>query len=238
MFIVFVAIFIDCFSVTAQDAATQQNRSTVFTLTGKVISADNRAPLPQATVSLLNSNDSSLISHAICNSNGNYSLTNVNADSYLLVATFLGYEKQYISKPLMNLSDAVASDTFLLAKKFDQLTEVRVTARRPPIIEFRNGQITMNVENLLSASGGTAFNLLESAPNVSVTGDGSVKLNGKPSVQIMIDGKPNYLSSQEIINMLKAMSANDISKIEIIPNPSAKYDAAGNAGIKIGRAHV
>lgn len=231
MFIALVVIFTNCFTLIAQDAALQQNRGVSLTFTGKVLSADNKAPLPQATVSLLKSADSSIVSHAICNTHGNYSINNIDAGSYLLVATFLGYEKQYISKPLTNPSATTIADTFVLTKKFEQLTEVKVTARRPPIIEFKNGQITMNVENLLSASGGTAFNLLESAPNVSITGDGSIKLNGKPSVLIMIDGKPNYLSSQEVINMLKAMSANDISKIEIIPNPSAKYEASGNAGI-------
>ena len=89
----------------------------------------------------------------------------------------------------------------------------------------------VNVDASVTNVGSTALEVLEKSPGVSVDKDGKISLKGKPEVLVMIDGKPSYLSGTELANLLSNMNSNQLSQIEIMTNPSAKYDAAGNAGI-------
>jgi hypothetical protein len=110
------------------------------------------------------------------------------------------------------------------------LKAVTVVARKP-FIEQALDKTIVNVENSIVSAGSTALEVLEKAPNVIVDNDGRISLLGKQGVRIMIDGKPSQLSNDQLVNLLRNMNANQIQRIEIITNPSAKYDAAGNAGI-------
>jgi iron complex outermembrane recepter protein len=89
----------------------------------------------------------------------------------------------------------------------------------------------VNVENSIVAAGSTALEVLERSPGISVDKDGNISLKGKAEVKVMIDGKPTYLSNQDLANLLRNMQSSQLDKVEIMTNPSAKYDASGNAGI-------
>lgn len=220
-----------CLVLMAQQPVAPGNGIGLCTLKGQVVVADSNIPLPKATVLLLQSKDSSIISHAISDAHGYYSLFNISPGSYIVAVSFIGYEKQCLTKTLTNFSSGtVISDLFQLKSKREQLIEVKVTARKP-YTEFRNGKLVMNIDNMITASGTTIYDLLENAPYVSVNGNGTIRLNGKKHVQILIDGKHNYLPAQQLSDILKTMPASEISKIEIITIPSSKYDAAFNAGV-------
>lgn len=197
---------------------------------GKVMDKAGK-PLDFTNVLLLNPKDSSLLKGSITDSTGAYIFEMVDKGSYLVSATLVGYNALYygpfevakagsqIEIPTLQLEDGLA------------LKEVTVTAQKP-FIEMQNDKIVMNVENSPVAAGNSALELLQKAPGVMYDQNNrALSLKGKQGVLVMIDGKQSYLSTEEVIRMLESMPANNIEKIEIIHNPSAKYDAAGNAGI-------
>lgn len=100
-----------------------------------------------------------------------------------------------------------------------------------PLVEKKQDRIIVNVEKMITASAGTAMDLLGKLPGVSVDQDGGIRYNNKSGVLVLIDNKPTYLSGSELANLLQNMSGNEIASVEIIPNPPARYDAAGSAGI-------
>ncbi len=112
-----------------------------------------------------------------------------------------------------------------------QLKAVSVQAKKP-FVEHRADKTIINVENSIVASGSTALEVLEKSPGISIDRQNEqIKLNNKSGITVMIDGKPNILSGADLTTMLSNMSSEQIGTIEIITNPSSKYDAAGNAGI-------
>jgi outer membrane receptor protein involved in Fe transport len=103
---------------------------------------------------------------------------------------------------------------------------------KKPFIEHQIDKMVLNVENSIIATGGTALEILEKAPGVQLDRQNDqILLNNKSGVMVMIDGKNNFLSSADLTVYLNGLSSSQIATIEIITNPSAKYDAAGNAGI-------
>ena len=107
---------------------------------------------------------------------------------------------------------------------------VTVTARKP-LIEQKIDRMVVNVDAAVTNVGATALEVLEKSPGITVDKDGTISLKGKQSVQVYIDGKPAYLSGLDLVNLLSNMNATQLEQIEIMTNPPAKYDAAGNSGI-------
>jgi len=199
-------------------------------ITGAVKQAGNK-PVEFATVTLLKAKDSSLVKGAIADINGRYEFENIQQGRYLVAANFIGMTKAF-SQPfeVTGARAAIQIDPLTLAADTRNLKAVNVTAKRP-FIEQRADKMVVNVENSIVAAGGTAMEVLEKAPGVTVDKDDNISLKGKNGVIIMLDGKVTNMSSQDIAQLLKNMPSNNIEQIELIANPSAKYDAAGNAGI-------
>jgi hypothetical protein len=129
------------------------------------------------------------------------------------------------------LSAKSADTTKTKKPEVNQLKAVSIQAKKP-FVEHRADKTIINVENSIVASGGSALDVLEKAPGVSIDRQNEqIKLNNKSGITVMIDGKPNILSGADLTTMLSNMSSDQIGTIEIITNPSSKYDAAGNAGI-------
>ncbi|HEY4111210.1 outer membrane beta-barrel protein [Puia sp.] len=124
----------------------------------------------------------------------------------------------------------VGGDTVQPAPVHKSLKEVIVTGRTPPV-ERKRDKIIVNVEASVTNTGSTVLEVLERSPGVTVDRSGGITLNGKQGVLVMIDDKPTYLSGDDLNNLLSSMSSTQVSRIELIANPSAKYDAAGGAGI-------
>ena len=118
----------------------------------------------------------------------------------------------------------------VISEQAKDLGGVTVTAKKP-FIEARPDKTIVNVDASPTSAGATVLELLEKSPGITVDNDGNISLRGKAGVIIMIDGKPTYLSSTDLANLLKNMPASQLEQIEIMTNPSAKYDASGNSGI-------
>jgi iron complex outermembrane receptor protein len=110
------------------------------------------------------------------------------------------------------------------------MQEATVTGHTPPI-QHRKDRTIINVEASPTNAGTTVLDVLEKSPGVTVDRNGGISLNGKPGVLVMIDDKLTYLSGADLNNLLSSMNAGEVAKIELIPNPPARYDATGTAGI-------
>jgi hypothetical protein len=127
------------------------------------------------------------------------------------------------------IADTTAKDT-ILPFQSQELREVKVIARKK-MVEQKIDKMVINVDAAISNAGTTAMDVLEKSPGVMVDKDGNISLKGKQGVQIFIDGRPTYLSGQDLANYLKGLESSQLDQIEIMTNPPAKYDAAGNSGV-------
>ncbi|SDE79529.1 Outer membrane receptor proteins, mostly Fe transport [Mucilaginibacter pineti] len=192
---------------------------------------DQGKPMDYASVSLLRAADSTIVKGALSNDNGVYIFDRIPAGKYLIKATVIGYEKA-VSKPF-NVEESaatVAAPALSMRTASTALTQVNITASKP-LIERKIDRTVMNVENSVLAAGNTAMEILAKAPGVTVDKDDNISLKGKQGVTVMINDKLTYLSAAQLATLLKSTDGNTIKSIEIITNPSAKYDAAGNSGI-------
>lgn len=192
-------------------------------LVGSVFDVSTREPIPFATVSLL-SQDSVLVTGTISDENGKFCIISTPGN-FILSISYVGYKTE--SK---NLFIPMESDiNVFLSQESTQLSELEVKARRP-LVERQMDKIILNVSQSAFAVGSNGQDILRKAPGVSIDKDGNITVNGK-SVEVYIDGRPSYLSGEQLKGMLQGTDGATIEKIEIITNPSAKYDAAGQGGI-------
>lgn len=126
-------------------------------------------------------------------------------------------------------SDTAVTDTILPFQQ-QNLKEVQVVARKK-LVEQKIDKMVINVDAAVTNAGTTAMDVLEKSPGVQVDKDGNISLKGKQGVLVMIDGRPTYLSGTELANLLRGMESSQLEQIEIMTNPPAKYDAAGNSGV-------
>jgi iron complex outermembrane recepter protein len=119
---------------------------------------------------------------------------------------------------------------FNLVAVSKSLTGVTVTAKRP-LIEQKVDRTIVNVDASVTNAGTNALEVLEKSPGITVDKDGNISLKGKEGVMVMIDGRPTQLGGEDLANFLRNMSSNQMDQVEIMTNPPARYDAAGNAGI-------
>lgn len=182
-----------------------------------------------ATITILKAQDSSLVKATFTDKEGNFSFENVNKGTYRILSTSLGYKKTY--SPIITFEGIhIDLGTLFLATEAKSLRNVLIVSKKP-FIERKIDKTVINVDASILNAGGTAMEILEASPGVSVDKDGNISLKGKSGVNIMIDGKPAYLSGQQLTDLLKRMPASGLDQVEIMTNPSAKYDAAGNSGI-------
>lgn len=194
---------------------------------GKVSDFDGK-PLSYVTILLLKSTDSSLIKGDITNNVGEYSFEKIDAGEYLINTINLGFMKYYSAPLTLNASTITLNIKLTSSNK--NIKEVKVMSKKP-MIEVKADKTVFNVEQSINSAGSNALDLLRKSPGVRVDKDDNIEMRGKNNVLIYIDGKPNYLGSRDLAAVLKSMQASDIESIELITNPSAKYDASGNAGI-------
>jgi len=197
-------------------------------ISGKVKDAEGKFP-SAATVSLLKSKDSSLVKIAVTDKTGLYELLNIKEGSYLLSITSVGYKKSYSKVfEFKGVDEELAAVS--LEPNPQSMNNVTVTATRP-FVETKLDKTIVNVEASPSSAGATALEVLEKSPGIMVNSDGVISLRGKQGVIVMIDGKPTYLSAGDLANLLKNLPASALDQIEIMTNPSSKYDASGNSGV-------
>ena len=195
------------------------------------IKDENQKAIENATVELLRSKDSTLVKATLSDKNGVADFDQIIFGSYLIKATVVNYSTQVTT--IFSISDKQTSVTvpeLSMAKKTGSLKEVIVTAKKP-FIQKLSDRIVVNVDNSIISAGSSAMDVLERSPGVNVDQNDIISLRGKQGVIIMIDGKNTPMAGTDLANYLKGLPAEAIDRIDIITNPSAKYDAAGNSGI-------
>jgi hypothetical protein len=199
-------------------------------LSGTVLD-EKGAPIAYANVAVLQANDKRLVTGAVTEANGMFSMSSPAAGTYYLRLSAIGFA-DYTTLPF-EVSGYDFSKNFgnlPLKEDIETLSEVTVQALRPTITQEAD-RMVVSVEGTALAAGSTAYEVLAKSPGVYIDQDGNVQLNGKTGVTIMIDGRLTYLSAKDLRSLLEGMSAENIRNIEIITNPSAKYDAEGSSGI-------
>ena len=196
-----------------------------------IIKDANSKPLQFANVLLLRSADSSLIKGMITDATGKYLFENIKNGKYIITATFTGMTQVYTDLFEVS-SDKKETDIGILSlKNADvKLKDVSVAVKKP-MFEQKIDRMVINVKNSITDAGGTALDVLEKSPGVTVNRqNNSIAINGKNGVVVMINGKISYMPMEALVQLLAGMSAGNIEKIELITTPPAKYDAEGNAG--------
>ena len=196
---------------------------------GKILNSD-QAPVSNVSLLLINTSDLATKLN-VTDSAGKYSFSNLRNGRYKIEITAIGYKKiQIDSVDITDEKPVVIMADILLTGDFSSLNSVTVSAKAPPV-QIQSDKIVLNVANSVSATGSNAFDILRSAPGVIIKNESELLINGKNGLSLYIDGKSSNLSGEEIVTYLKSLSTSMIESINIITNPSAKYDAAGGAGI-------
>ncbi|HEV7780793.1 MAG TPA: outer membrane beta-barrel protein [Chitinophagaceae bacterium] len=215
-----------CFLIFITGIAVGQNAA----LTGKLVDSRN-LPVPFVNVALLKAVDSSFAAGSLTDSSGKFSLAAPEPGKYFLRFTAIAYREARTAAFEVTAS-GLSRDFGLtsLESQAKNLQNVTVVSLRPTIIQ-KADRMVVNVEGTAMAAGNNAYSVLANAPGVFIDGEGNIQLNGRSGVTVMIDGRPTRLSARDLRNLLQSMPAENIKDIEIITNPSAKYDAEGTSGI-------
>jgi outer membrane receptor protein involved in Fe transport len=213
-------------------AARAQQTAGGGTITGKLVDAANGQGLELANVALIRKSDNHTLKNVQTDLNGGFTITGVDNGVYLLRATYVGY----LTFLKDNLTVSAAAHAINLANiklsqgKSGMLKEVTITAQKSQI-QLGVDKKSFNVDQSLVSQGGSATDLLTNVPSVQVDVDGNISLRGSSSVRVLINGKPSALTGGDISDILQSIPASAIETIEVITNPSSKYDAEGQSGI-------
>jgi iron complex outermembrane receptor protein len=215
-----IAIFLCSFC-----SAQQQTGSATVTILG-----ETKNPIEGATVQLLKNKDSTLIRSAISDKNGNVEISNIPPGNYFFKINAVNYQQFSTRSFLISAAQPISAGKVTMQIKTTALKEVSVVTKKP-FIQKLSDRIVVNVENSIISAGSSAMDVLERSPGVTISQDDVISLRGKSGVIIMIDGKPSPMTGTDLANYLKGLPSSAIDHIDIITNPSAKYEAAGNSGI-------
>jgi len=206
--------------------AAQERGKITLSITGS-----QQNPLENATVELRKATDSGLVKVSLTDKSGAAELENIRFGTYFIKVSMVNFVTQYSSTFSLSATQLqVQLPVISLQPTGTQLTAVTVTSRKP-FIQKLSDRIVVNVENSIVSAGSSAMDVLERSPGVIVDQNDNITLRGKSGVIVMVDGKATPMSGADLANYLKGLPSAAIDRIDIITNPSAKYDAAGNSGI-------
>ena len=195
-------------------------------VTGFVIDAKTEKPVEYANIVIYSISDSTIVTGAVSAEDGSFKIEKLEYGKYYIVTNFIGYEKNTISQVVIDKKNT-AIKTIFLKPATQNIDEVKITVEKQ-LVEYKIDKKVINVSKSLNAEGGTAIDVLQNAPSVQVDGSGTVTLRGSSSFTVLIDGRPTMMTGSEA---LQNIPASTIESIEIITNPSAKYDPDGVSGI-------
>lgn len=219
-YISFLTIFILCLCSSYAQTGT-------INIVGKVIESNSNLPIEYATISILDNDSKQVITGTVTAEDGGF-LLKTQASNFYIEINFIGYStKTFTSFKIVNRK--IDLKTIILAENLQALDEIVVRTEKSQT-EFKLDKRVFNVGKDLSSTGASALEVLNNVPSVNVNIEGEVSLRGSQGVQILINGKPSVLASADG-NALGTITADMIEKIEVITNPSAKYDAQGTSGI-------
>ncbi len=225
---VFIFMLYSTYSQRPQGSYSGENMPKEGVITGKVREANTNQFIEYSTIGLYSHRDSSLITGTITDQDGSFIIKELPYGRFFLELSFLGYKKVRMSGIMITPGrKAVDLGVIKLEPSYTSLEEVEVTAEKPHI-EYKIDRKIITVSEDISASGGTAVDALENTPSIQTDIEGNVTLRGSSNFKVLVDGKPSVLEGSDA---LQQIPASTIQSIEIITNPSAKYDPDGLAGI-------
>ncbi len=198
-------------------------------ITGKVVNSKNDTPISYATISIFSFTDSSFVTGCMSDNNGSFSISNIDFGKYYIKLDFMGFKSSIVDSVVVN-SDHTRIGTIRLAENIETLSEVEIIAQT----EFVNNSIdkkSYNIETLITNEGSNTSELLLNIPSVNVDIDGIVSLRGSENVTVLINGKYSGFKGEDLSIYLESLPSDIIETIEVITNPSVKYDPDGMAGI-------
>jgi outer membrane receptor protein involved in Fe transport len=217
-FILFFFLIINCFA---------QKKVLTYKLYGQILDNKNEG-LPYVAIGIFNVKDSSYVKGSATETNGKFSIQ-VAPGNYYAKVSFLSFEDKIISNILVSNKDVDLKKSSLIPSS-KNLAEFDVIEEKK-LMELDLDKRVYNVEKDVTNQGADASEILDNVPSVSVDVDGNVSLRGSENVRVLINGKPSGLAATSTAEALKQLQGNQIEKIEIVTNPSARYDAEGEVGI-------
>lgn len=200
-------------------------------VTGKIIDAQTKQIIEYCNVVLFTYKDSSMVNGTISDREGRFSISNLRPGIYFLRASYIGYDNRTIdSIRITPRAPEVDLGIVALDEKSIELSNVVVTGEKEIIINNLDKKV-INVEKDLTNIGGTAVDVVQNIPSVSVDADGNISYRGNQNIRILIDGKPSELLGLGSGDVLSNIPASQIESIELVTNPSARYDPEGTGGI-------
>lgn len=203
---------------------TNAQENTVYKITGKVVDKTTQQPLEYATITILDAKNNTTLEGGITDGKGNFSLE-IGKGVYTIKVEFISF-KSYVLKDV-SITEDLNLSTLNLDEDLEALSEVEIIAEKSTV-ELKLDKKIFNVGKDLISQGGTVNDILDNVPSVSVDAGGGISLRGNGNVRILINGKPSALVAN---NGLDQIPAENIAKVEVITNPSARYEAQGTAGI-------
>jgi iron complex outermembrane receptor protein len=204
-----------------------QNRGQI---SGQVIDNDAEEPVPFATISLKGISDTTFFTGSLTGTSGEFNISNIPDGEFNLAVTFIGYQKHTQTVSLNKGNRQINLQPIRILQATEQLKEFEVTAKKADMMIAIDRKV-FNVADNPIIEGGNAMDALRQIPTLIVDGEGNVSLRGSENIQIFINGRPSGINADNLQQVLEGLPANSIENVEIITNPSAKYDADGMAGI-------
>lgn len=220
-----------CFSILSK-GQMPQGELPEFQISGTIKDSSNNKPVEYAAVALLRMKDSTIADGAVSDIKGVFRIKVKAAGRFKIRISFMGYETKVVgpillkpgADPVINLGEIKLKPSVSMLGSFE------VTAEKQ-LVELQIDKKVINVDQNLTATGGTALDVLKDAPSVEVDQDGNVSLRGSENVTVLIDGRPSSMTGANRKAALEQIQASSIETIEIITNPSAKYNPDGMSGI-------
>ncbi|MFO7445105.1 MAG: outer membrane beta-barrel family protein [Ignavibacteriaceae bacterium] len=216
------------FSITAILYSQQNQQPAGGIIRGKVIDTDAKEPIEYANIILYSANDSMQVTGTITNTEGIFQITPVRPGNYYVDVQFISYEKRRFNDVILAPGNmTVDLGTIEIHSSAINLGNVVVEGERSPV-SYQIDKKVIDVNQMATSMSGNAADVLSNVPSVTVDIEGNVSLRGSDNFTVLVDGRPSVLDAQDVLQQIPASS---IDNIEIITNPSAKYDPEGSAGI-------
>jgi outer membrane receptor protein involved in Fe transport len=219
-----IGFLINSIEIKAEATGTAPDHNVI---SGRILDSSTGSPLEYASVAVYKSTDSTLVTGVISDFEGKFLFEKMDTGRYYLVITSIGFEKMKSPFSIETKNEKVDLSDIQVSPMVTQLNQV-VVAGQKSRVEYKIDKRIINVDKDINAKGGTAVSVLENTPSVQTDPQGNITLRGSSDFIVLIDGKPSVTKGSDA---LKQIPASAIKQIEVITNPSAKYDAEGQSGI-------
>lgn len=216
----FLFALVSCITLNAQNGTS---------IIGSVKNSEGES-LSWATVALYKSEDSSLVKVEYSDESGKFLIEGLYEGRFFMNVNYVGLSTRVLNDISLKSGENLDIGELRMEASSSDLAEVVVATTRP-LIELRPDRTVFNVEASVTAAGLDGLELLRRAPGVMLDNNDNIQIRGKAGVIVQIDGKTNFLNPEQLADFLRSLNASDIERIEVITNPSARYDASGNSGI-------